>query len=131
MPGVPPQQFSVCLAEKRRDTIEIFQGSCQGIKGPPYGGPFFPCHPPEPFLASLRWSVTERITGSSRKERKNSGKVRIICRILVVVRIICLKWRIAVSQQQCRIKLFQNRKETGCSLELLQKRETKGKKMVK
>jgi hypothetical protein len=70
-----------------QDTIEIFQGSCQGIKGPPYGGPFFPCHPPEAFLVSLRWSVTERITDSSRKERKKSGKLR----------IICLKWRIAGS----------------------------------
>jgi hypothetical protein len=44
---------------------------------------------------SLHGSVTQRITGSSRKERKKSGKLRIICRILVVVRIICLKWRIA------------------------------------
>jgi hypothetical protein len=91
-PEAAVQQFSVCLAEKRKDTYgiqdtpEIFQGSCQGIKGPPDGGPFFPCHPPEAFLVSLRWSVTQRITGSSRKEREKSGKLRIIRRILVVVK---------------------------------------------
>jgi hypothetical protein len=74
------QQFSVCFAEKRRDTIEIFQGSCQGIKGPPTEDPFSPGiyadASPGSFFGVPSRSVKRSITGSSREREEKIRQIK-------------------------------------------------------
>jgi hypothetical protein len=49
--------------KKRKDTISIFKGACQGAKDPPYGGLFSPCHPSVKPPLSFRLFTKMRIAG--------------------------------------------------------------------
>jgi hypothetical protein len=69
---------------KRKDTAEIYRGSCPGVKVPPCGGRFSPGHPSLEFFG-VRLLISK--TGNCRlqwEKRKKSVKLRIICRIFVV-----------------------------------------------
>jgi hypothetical protein len=49
--------------KKRKDTIRILKGACQGAKDPPYGGRFSPCHPSVKSSLSFRLFTKMRIAG--------------------------------------------------------------------